>query len=189
MRRAIWIVLPTALAAAAFAPGTAHARGGDYVFDGGSAAARAEVKRALDASAFDWGAVPERITIHIRRGVSAQATAGHIWLDEELLRAGRFAWAVVQDEYAHQVDFFLLDDGVRARLGSVLGAKAWCRDGRSDLRHSDYGCERFASTLVWAFWPSPHNAYRPRTASDESAAVPADRFRSLVSSLLQGPRA
>ena len=45
---------------------TRTAKGGDYILDGSTAKARAEVRRALDASAFDWSAVPARVTIHIR---------------------------------------------------------------------------------------------------------------------------
>jgi hypothetical protein len=52
------------------------------------------------------------------------------------------------------------------------------------LAHDEYGCERFASTLVWAFWPSKHNAYRPSSRNDESAAMEPTRFRALVSGLL-----
>ena len=40
---------------------------------------------------------------------TSSATPGHVWLDRGLLASGRFAWATVMDEYAHQVDFFVLD--------------------------------------------------------------------------------
>src|SRR6266542_1693776 len=89
-------------------PSAALARGGSYAVVGGNAADRAQVRGALDASVFDWNAVPGLIQIHLLPGVSAYSTPGEIWLDPGLLRAGVFSWAVVQDEYAHQVDFFLL---------------------------------------------------------------------------------
>ena len=169
--------------AALVLPGQAFAYGGDYTFGGGTRRQQAEVKAALDASAFDWGVVPGRVTIHLRAGVVSRSTPGHIWLDTDLLDAGRFAWATVQDEYAHQVDFFVLDGLARARLLGSLGGRAWCYE---DTRHAhhEYGCERFASTLVWAYWPSRHNAYRPRSAADESAAMDPAQFRRLVADLV-----
>ena len=43
--------------------GTAAAGGGTYVFDGGTPIQRAQVRAALEASAFDWNLVPARVTI------------------------------------------------------------------------------------------------------------------------------
>ena len=186
MRRHFLIAAAAAALLAAAAPAPASARGADYVFDGGGAAARAEVRRALTASAFDWSVIPARVVVHIRSGVDSHATAGHVWLDEDLLRTGRFAWAVVQDEFAHQIDFFLFDAAVRERLNRELGGRMWCY-GEGRAAHGEYGCERFASTLVWAYWQSPDNAYRPRSAGDESAALAPARFRALLATVL--PRA
>ena len=180
MRRLLLII---ALIGACAVPGTAFARGGDYVFDGGTPAQRAQVRAALEASAFDWNAVGARVTVHVRSDIVSQATPGHIWLDANLLDSGRFAWAIVQDEYAHQVDYFRFDDATRRRLLSHLGGRDWCY-GVAGLRHSEYGCERFASTLVWSYWPSRHNAYRPTSPNDESAAMAPARFRALMSALL-----
>lgn len=168
----------------AFAP-SALAAGGNYRIVGGSSAERTQVKRALDASRFDWGVVPHQVTIHIRPGVDSHAVPAQIFLDRDLLGAGIFSWAVVQDEYAHQVDFLLFDDEVRARLNAALGGRAWCHRSAPGLPHSSYGCERFASTLVWAYWPSRHNAYRPRSGRDEAAAMPPARFRSLVQQVVE----
>jgi hypothetical protein len=164
-------------------PGTALAGGGNYVFEGGTAAQQGQVRSALQASSFDWNIVASRVTIHIGRGLETSSTPGHVWLDADLLGSGRFAWASVQDEYAHQVDYFLFDAQTRAQLTRELGARDWCY-GVSGLSHAEYGCERFASTLVWAFWPSKHNAYRPSSPRDESAAMPPPRFRALVTGLL-----
>jgi len=115
--------------------------------------------------------------------VPSHATRGHIWLDTRLVGSGRFAWATIQDEYAHQIDFFRFDAATRSDLTEQLGARDWCYDVRG-LSHHEYGCERFSSTLVWAFWPSRDNAYRPTSRHDESAAMEPMRFRSLVSGLL-----
>ena len=41
--------------------------------------------------------------------------------------------------------------------------------------------------VAWAYWPSKHNAYRPTSPADESAAMPADEFRSLVSAVVGMP--
>src|SRR5438105_233781 len=104
----------------------ASALGGRYVFDGGTAAERTQVGAALGASAFDWSLVPGQITIHIARGATSTAAPGEIWLDANLLDAGNFSWGVVQHEYAHEVDFLLLDDRTRAKLLRVLGGTTWC---------------------------------------------------------------
>ena len=90
------------------------------------------------------------------------------------------------DEYAHQVDFFVLDPARRALLQQRLGASAWCYEV-SGLAHGAHGCERFASMVAWAYWPSKHNAYRPVSPADESAAMPAAEFRSLVSTVVGMP--
>jgi hypothetical protein len=172
-----------ALVALLCATSDATASGGRYLVVGGTPAHRAQVRAALNASAFDWSVVPARITIHVAPGAHPHAIPGHIWLDERLLSAGRFSWAIVQHEYAHQVDFFLLDPARRAFLNAALGGLDWC-GAVTGLHHAAYGCERFASTLAWAYWPSPHNALRPDPGTDEAAAMPGPEFRSLLSGLL-----
>ena len=119
-------------------------------------------------------------------GLQSEAAAGNIWLDANLLNAGRFSWGIVQHEYAHQVDFFLLDDAKRALLETALGGADWCY-GVLGLAHAQYGCERFASTLAWAYWPSPDNAMKPVSAADESAAMVATKFRALLAVLIGAP--
>ena len=180
MRRLLLLVLSLA---SLVLPGTALAKGGDYGFEGGTPGQRAQVRAALDASAFDWGTVPTHVTIHVHPDIPTQATRGDIWLDARLVDSGRFGWAPIQDEYAHQVDFFRFSDLTRERLTERLGARDWCY-GVGGLHHADYGCERFASTLVWAYWPSKDNAYRPTSARDESAAMAPQQFRAMVGGLL-----
>jgi hypothetical protein len=180
--RLVWVVGLSFVAALAGADG-ARAVGGSYDFDGGTPAEHATVVAALDASWFDWDVVPARITIRIRPGVDSDAVRGRITLDADLLDAGTFAWGVVQHEYAHQVDFFLFDESTRAFLLERLGGEAWCYDVQS-LPHASYGCERFASTLAWAYWPARANCMRPTTPDDESAALPPRDFRGLVDGLL-----
>jgi hypothetical protein len=184
MIRAARTLLLTILCALAVAP-AADAAGGDYVFANGTPAQQRQVRAALDASAFDWSLVPEQVTIHVARGGS-YSLPGHVWLDAALLDSGAFSWATVQDEYAHQLDFFLFDDATRTQLTAQLGGKAWCHEVQG-LRHDQYGCERFSSTLVWAYWPSSANAYRPSSARDESAAMAPAAFRSLMSRLIGAP--
>ena len=168
------------------APSTARAGGGFYIFDGGTPAQRSEVRSGLEASAFDWSIVHAMITIHIRRGIESEATPGHIWLDSDLLGAKRFAWGVVQHEYAHEVDFLVLTDDQRDALAGGLGGAVWCC-AAPGLRHDELGCERFASTLAWAYWPSPENSMRPFNSADESAALPPAEFRALLTQLLGVP--
>ncbi|HVM18248.1 MAG TPA: hypothetical protein VM290_11760 [Gaiellaceae bacterium] len=164
----------------------APASGAGYAVVGGTPAERAEVRRALAASRFDWRLVPARVTIHLREHGGAWSEPGHVHLDRRLLRAGRVAWAMLHDEYAHQLDFFVFDDEVRARLTALLGGRAWCRADTPGLRHADYACERFTSTFVWAYWPSRDNPYRPLGPRDGSAAMEPAAFRRLVAEILRG---
>ena len=166
----------TALAALALTD-SAQAAGGDYVFDGGSSAARSQVRAALDASSFDWNLVPLEITIHIKRGVKPHATPGDIWIDENLLGSGRFAWGIVQHEYAHQVAFLLFGKSDRAELKRSLGGDAWCHE-KSGVDHDGNTCERFAHTLAWSYWTSKDNVER------SDAVMPAAKFRKLVDRLV-----
>ena len=179
-RLALLLAAPTTALALA---GHAAAAGGDYVFDGGTSADRAQVVAALDASSFDWSLVPSEVTIHIVRGHVSEAKPGEIWLDEDLLGAGKWAWGTILHEYGHQVDFFLLTPSDRAALGTLFGTSDWCY-GIPGLPHAAYGCERFASELAWAFWPSPQNSMRPLSPRDEAGAVPAPRFRALLGRML-----
>jgi hypothetical protein len=174
------------VAVALVLPATALAGGGNYAFDGATPAERATVRAALNASAFDWDIVPQHVTIHVGDVGTSHARPGHIWLDRGLLAAGRFAWATVMDEYAHQVDFTVLDPLRRSILQQRLGASAWCYE-IADLDHGSYGCERFSSMVAWAYWPSKENSYRPESPADESAAMPASEFRQLLSTLVGAP--
>jgi hypothetical protein len=185
MRRRLLVFLSIQIALlAAAAP--AFAAGGNYVFADATPAEQAQVRSALDASAFPWSLVPAQVTIHVGPYGVSHATPGHMWLDRDLLGAGRFAWATVQDEYAHQLDFFRFDTSIRSRLTGALGARDWCY-GIAGLAHGDYGCERFSSTLVWSYWPSRANAYRPSGPNDESAAMAPAKFRLLMAALLGAP--
>jgi hypothetical protein len=171
------------------APGNAGAAasGANVAFDGGSAREREQVRAALATSSFDWTLVPREVTVHIGRYGTSHSTPGHVWLDAALLRSGRFAWATVMDEFAHQVDYFLLDAPRRQILQQRLGAQAWCYEVPG-LGHSAHGCERFASMVAWAYWPSKENAYRPRSRTDETAAMTPAAFRALLADLLGAPR-
>jgi hypothetical protein len=172
------------VAAALALPASALGAGGDYAFQGATPAERATVRAALEASSFDWDLVDEKITIHVGRVGTSHATPGHIWLDRRLLSTGRFAWPTIMDEYAHQVDWFVLEGADRSLLQQRLGASAWCYESAA-LSHSAYGCERFSSMLAWAYWPAKDSAYRPRSADCETAAMPAAEFRRLVASLVE----
>jgi hypothetical protein len=184
--RAVGGLLTAACAAACFA-GQALAAGGNYVFDGGTAAEQQQVRDALAASAFNWNVVPGTITIHIGSFGADEAVPGAIYLDARLLDSGPFAWGIVQHEYAHQVGF-KLDDAARARITEALGASTWCYGDEPVLGHDLYGCERFASTLAWAYWQSPANCMRPAELGAESSGMPPAAFRALLVSLL-GPAA
>ena len=183
--RAVVGVLATACAAA-FLAAAAGAAGGNYVFDGGTAAEQQQVRDALAASSFNWSVVPGTVTIHIGTVAADEAVPGEIFLDGRLLDSGPFAWGVVQHEYAHQVGFWLLDDAARAYVTSALGGSSWCYTAEPALGHDGYGCERFASTLAWAYWQSPANCMKPAALGAESSGMAPAPFRALLVSLL-GP--
>jgi hypothetical protein len=173
------LLLPL-IVALAVAP-AAHAAGGRYVFDGGTQAQRGQVTSALQASNFDWSLIPGRIVIHIGKRVSSHATAGQIWVNAGLLETGRFAWGVVQHEYAHQVDFGLLSDPMRAQLQPLLQGSAWW--GSLD-QHAQLGCEQFADELTWAYWQSPDNVMKPASATDEGGQMSPVAFRAALAAVL-----
>jgi hypothetical protein len=167
-------------------PAQAFAGGGNYEFAGATPAERSTIRAALNTSSFDWGVVAQRVTIHVGPYGVSRSTPQHIWLDRGLVASGRFAWGTIMDEYAHQVDFLVLDPQHREVLQQRLRASAWCYE-RDGLAHSANGCERFASMVAWAYWPSKHNSYSPRSRADESAAMPAGEFRQLVSTMVGVP--
>jgi hypothetical protein len=160
----------------------ATASGGRYVLDGGTPAQRDQVRQALQASAFDWDLVPGQVTIHIRRGITSQAAPRHIWLDAGLLDSGTFSWGVIQHEFAHQIDYLLLTDGDRAAIQGLLGGGAWC-SGPEGFQHDANACERFATSVAWAYWPSPDNVFDPAKNVDERWLRPA-ALRGLLASLV-----
>ena len=179
-------ILLTMFVCALVAPGLAQAGGGTYVFDGGTAKERSAVHSALEASSFDWSLVPATITIHIKQGIPSEATRGNIWIDSDLLASGRFAWGVVQHEYAHQVDFFLLDDPTRSALVATLGGASWWQ-ALPGTPWAELTSERFASTLSWAYWPSAANSAKPTSVRDASAAMAPAAFRATLASVLGRP--
>jgi len=172
------------LVAAAFLglPTTTSGAVRSYTFDGGTKKERETVVAALEASSFDWTLIPGSDAIHIVRGEPSRSLPREIWLEADLLDAGEFAWGVVQHEFAHQVDYLLLDDAQRVLLLRELGGRDWCYSVPG-LAHDQYGCERFASTLAWSFCPSQKNSMRPTHHGDESAATTPAKFRALVSKL------
>jgi hypothetical protein len=178
VRRIRALILLATVVAATLVPPTGRASGGRYAFVGGTPRQQAEVSRALEASSFDWSRVPAQVTIHIGHVTTSYATPGNIWLDADLLNAGTLAWGVVQHEYAHQVDFFLLTPAARTLLLQDLGAKTWCPAGA--VRRDLLGCERFASALSWSYWPSADNVMRPAAPRAFSPA----RFRSVLNTVL-----
>jgi hypothetical protein len=156
-------------------------------FIGGNRAERAQVRQALAASSFDWGLLPGTVVVHISPlEAGGYAIPGNVFLDSGLLDAGDFSWGVVQHEFGHQVDFLLLHDDDRSTLERVLGTNTWCEE-TAGFKHSDQGCERFASELAWSYWPSQQNSMRPESVGDESGAMAPDAFRALVAALLPTP--
>jgi hypothetical protein len=181
MFKRLLIQLCVAATMLAIAP-AAFASGGNYMFDGGSQPQQAQVTAALNASSFPWSIVPGPVVIHIQRGAASSAAPNQIWLDANLLDAGRFAWGVVQHEYAHQVDFALLTPATRAQLHSALGGTAWS----GPEGHSSLDCERFADLVSWAYWGSADNVMKPLSAQDEGGQVTPTVFRAALAAILPG---
>ena len=125
--------------------------------------------------------------MHRRTGDPLYRTLARRWsrVMVALFAVAFFAWGVVQHEFAHQVDFLLLNDAQRAELERLLHASVWCSDGVPTLPHSSFGCERFASTLAWAYWQSPDNVMRPAGANAEGGALAPAAFRSVLKGMLK----
>ena len=134
---------------------------------------------ALEASAFDWSLVPVEVTIQIVDCGCAGSRPGVIVLDETLLEpppyGPAYTWGIVQHEYAHQIWWYALDDAERTFLQDRLGGADLCYEQRG-LPHDAHTCERFASTLAWAYWPVEGNP-----AEGERALGPR-KFRRLLRS-------
>ena len=184
MRR-VFLTLVSAICFLAFAQ-SAFAAGGSYTIAGGTPKEQATVRAALQASSFNWSLIPQTITIHVGPIGDSYSTYGDVYLSASLLDSGRFSWGVVQHEMGHQVDFFLFDDAKRTQFGQALGGKDWCYS-ISGLAHSDYGCERFASELAWAYWQSPDNSMKPTSPNDEAGFMPVAQFRALLTQLIGAP--
>jgi hypothetical protein len=166
------------------APLTANASGGNYDIQGGTLVEQGQIYGALNESSFDWSVVPTRIHFHVSAGSGSYARPGEIWIDANLLDAGRFSWGVIDHEYAHQVDFFRFSEAGRAELRGLLGGQAWWERNGSAIPHFELASERFASTLAWSYWPSPDNAMRPSGPGDESGAMAPAAFRALIDGML-----
>jgi len=183
--RRFTITLLAAVAAALAASGSALAAGGNYVFNGGTPSEQQQVRLALNASSFNWSLVTEQITIDIDPSVTRdQAIPGEIFLDPNLLDSGEFSWGVVQNEYANEVDFYLLTDAQDAIFNAALGGTVWCYADQAGLQLAQYSCERFASTLAWSYWQSPENCIQPAYVGAEAAGMAPAAFRALVTSQL-----
>jgi hypothetical protein len=184
MFKRLTVLLAATLAALALA-GLAQARGGNYVFDGGTSAEQAQVRSALNVSSFNWSTVPQQITIHVASGIDSEASPGELWLDANLLDSGSFAWGVVQHEYAHQVDFFVLKDSQRGSLTKRLGGTSWWEvQGGPVIAHGDQTGERFASSLAWAYWPSKLNSMAPQPHDHETSSITPKKLRALLGTVI-----
>jgi hypothetical protein len=152
------------------------------VISGGTPAEQATVHAALNASSFNWSLVPQ-IQVTIQPGAGDSATSGSVALDPQVLDMGTFSWAIVQHEFAHQIDFYLLTDAERSQLAQAIGGTQWFPSGGA-LPHSAYSCERFASLVAWAYWPSVENSLRPHSPADEAGGIAPGAFRTLLAGML-----
>ena len=181
-----YLILAALLAALALPGSAAAVLNGPITINGGNAYEQTQVRAALRISAFDYTPVAARITVVIARNIpsSDASSNGVVNVDANLLDAGEFSWGTVQHEMAHEVDFLYFSDADRAQLFSALGGGSWWYTAPM-LAHGDYGCERFASELSWAFWSdTQQNSMRPVGVRDESNEMPLAAFRTLVNQLL-----
>jgi hypothetical protein len=180
-------VFATFVAACAISP-AAHASGGNYVIQGGTPYEQSQVHQALDASSFNWNLVTQQILIDIDPTITRdQSIPGEIFLNPDLLNAGELSWGVVQNEYAHQVDLYLLTPAQDALFNTALGGTAWCYSDQLGLQLAQYGCERFASTLAWAYWQSPQNCIQPAYVGVVAAGMSPAAFRAFLTAQLGTP--
>jgi hypothetical protein len=66
--------------------------------------------------------------------------------------------------------------------GDPRRASWWAAD---ELPHVQLTCERFASTLAWAYWPSPANVMQPPAGGDEAGSVTPAAFRASVNGIIR----
>jgi hypothetical protein len=180
-------LLVFALLIALALPATGAARlTGPITIKGGNAYEQAQVTAALRVSAFDYTPVAARVTVVIARNIptSDASSDGVVNLDANLLDAGEFSWGTTQHELAHEVDFLYFTAADHVLLLDALGGASWWYTDPM-LMHGDYGCERFASELSWAYWPDKlENSMHPEGLRDESNQMPLATFRALVSQVL-----
>lgn len=153
--------LTAAVVAALAFVGAAEAKGGNYEIVGATPTQQATIRDALEVSEFNWSVVPARITIRVSPDLANQAESvrGEIRIQSSFLDWGISAWASIQHEYAHQVDYYLLDNGRRDEALRVLGLPFPWRD--LSRPHDERGVEHFATMLSVAYWPSVLNLLRP----------------------------
>ena len=78
----------------------------------------------------------------------------------------------------------------KAVLEALLGGKAWCYGGNDagydnveGMPTIQYGCERLAAMIAWAYWPNPANSMNPSALNMIPTVSPAT-FRAVLSAML-----
>lgn len=185
-------ILAVMVAALIFA-GTAAAKGGSFAFDGGTPFEQQQVTQALAVSSFDFSQVTQAITVHIvpstdphlAGGTEAgYSTPGDVWLSTYWLEFGQLGWGIVQHEFAHEIDYYVLTDAQRADLLKHLdpsgSTTSWCDHA---ALYEARPCEWFASELAYAFWPSDANIQAPNYTGNLSGHMTPTAFRAELDSL------
>lgn len=184
VRMTIKTVLAAIVAALTLAGGAAAA---GVQVDGGTPFEQAQVTKALAASSFDFGQLPQPVAVHIvapgdshlADDAAGYSTPGEVWLSSYWLDFGPAGWGFVQHEFAHEVDYMLLTDAERAALLRRFGATSWCDHS---LPYTSRPCEWFASELAWAFWPGATNLQSPGYTQGLSGHLPVTTFRAALES-------
>jgi hypothetical protein len=175
LRPRILVPLFLALAVLASAP-VAFARGGNYFFEGGTAAqrARAQVEKALSVSSFDWSVVRSQVTIHIGRNLDSHATPGNVWLDSRFrtLLMGRRPARVRPPG-----GLPLADPGEPARAPAAARCEGLVL-GHLRVRALGLRLRALRFHLAWAYWQNADNCMKPASKSDEAGGMTPAAFRA-----------
>ena len=135
-----------------------------------------------EASSFDWSLIPGTITVHIgglRRlvlGLRATST----WTPPSL-DSGRFAWGVVQHEFAPPGRLLPLRRRASGHSCSQCARRQGLVLSVPSLDALRLRLRALRLELAWAYWQSPDNVMKPqKTERRVAASCPCAQFRALA---------
>ena len=128
---------------------------------------QATVRAALEVSSFDWSVLPARSSSTSRRSAAptprpATSTSTARCSTPAASRGASSSTS------SHTRSTSSSSTTRSARRSTQRSAAATGATASPGLAHSAYGCERFASELAWAYWPSADNSMSPAATHGES---------------------